>query len=228
MADKQTVVFAHASLQKLIDKKADKPLVEELNNTFKALTDEFTVHIILKSDCPCYIEAVLEWDTNKGGLRFHPKTCDICKDTASHKKANDRAVELFGHAFRGWVETGGEQHLRETVARKLGKPVGEIGIGTSDKESELIEQLNSQRTGMNALASMVHFFLTNEDVAKLDGMTPVLINMAKVFGTIEHRFHLGEDDEINLDDVSDEDVVETATDIINESRESEDGGTHAD
>jgi len=228
MADKQTVVFAHASLQKLIDKKADKPLVEELNSTFKALTDEFTVHIILKGDCPCYIEAVIEWGSDRGGLRFHPKTCDMCKGTASHRKTNDRAVELFGHAFRGWVETGGEEHLRESVARKLGKSVGEIGIGTSDKESELIEQLNSQRSAMNVLASMVHFFMTNDDVAKIDGMTSVLINMAKTFGTIEHRFHLGEDDEINLDNVSDEEVVETATDIINESRESEDGGTHAD
>ena len=228
MADKQTVVFAHASLQKLIDKKADKPLVEELNSTFKALTDEFTVHIILKGDCPCYIEAVIEWGSDRGGLRFHPKTCDICKDTASYRKTNDRAVNIFAHAFRGWVETGGERHLAESVARKLGKPVEEIGIGTSDKESELIEQINNQRTAMNALASMVHFFITNDDVAKIDGMTPVLINMAKTFGTIEHRFHLGEDDEINLDNVSDEEVVETATDIINESRESEDGGTHAD
>ena len=118
--------------------------------------------------------------------------------------------------IRSWAETVGREALGKAVEKATGRQMS--GVAFSKKEQKMASMLRDQHRALESLASMLDFFLTNEEVAKLDGMFNVITDMSKTFGLIVGTFDL------DKPKLNDDDAVDEAQKIIDESRESE-GGT---
>ena len=223
MADEKTIVIEHEIIAKALSSMGDTEMLPSevmraFDNAFTQLCDGKIADIKLFADCPCKLKATLELGERAGGLEFDFHKCDLCDHGVADKQGR-KVSEMIHLMVRSWAGSVGKQTLKEAVGRVNNIDPDQVGIALDPETQELADKVGAQWRAMCVLAEMLNILITNPEVAKIEGMHEVIVDMSKTWGAIVSDF--------NLRGVPSKDgAVQEAEQIIKDSRGSENGGTH--